>query len=330
MKNLHLFLCIAFVIGVLRVEAQSLKFNEKGLFKIVQFTDLHYKTGVKESQAALQNMRSVLDTEKPDFVIFTGDLIYNAPAEKSLREVLEPVLERNLNFCVTWGNHDDEQGTSLQELQKIIESLSGNKGFTQKGLDGFSNYILPVMGRDNKPQSYLYCFDSHSYSPIKNIVKGYAWISTSQIQWYKEQSNKLIAQNGRVVPSLAFFHIPLPEFNQAASDEKCRFLGYRYEKACAPRINTGLFAEMLQQKDIMGVFVGHDHDNDYVTSLYGIVLGYGRFSGGNTEYNSLIEGNGARVIELIEGKADFRSWIRLHDGRILFEMQKSTFVKAQK
>ena len=36
------------------------------------------------------------------------------------------------------------------------------------------------------------------------------------------------------------------------------------------------------------MFVGHDHDNDYAVMWKGILLAYGLFTGGNTEYLSLI------------------------------------------
>jgi len=73
-----------------------------------------------------------------------------------------------------------------------------------------------------------------------------------------------------------------------------------------------MFAAMLESGDIMGVFVGHDHDNDYLASLYGIVLGYGRFSGGRTTYTDFQ--NGARVFCLKEGEKGFLTYIRLMDG----------------
>ena len=47
----------------------------------------------------------------------------------------------------------------------------------------------------------------------------------------------------------------------------------------------------------------------------GIVLAYGRFTGGNTEYNHL--SNGARVIVLKEGKRTFTSWIHLKGGELI-------------
>lgn len=73
------------------------------------------------------------------------------------------------------------------------------------------------------------------------------------------------------------------------------------EEACAPKLNTGMFAAMKESGDVMGIFVGHDHDNDYAVMWKGILLAYGRFTGGNTEYNHLP--NGARIIVLDEGAA---------------------------
>lgn len=87
------------------------------------------------------------------------------------------------------------------------------------------------------------------------------------------------------------------------------------EKACAPAINTGMFAAMKEAGDVMGTFVGHDHDNDYSVMWKGIVLAYGRFTGGNTEYNHL--SNGARVIVLKEGERTFTSWIHLKGGELI-------------
>lgn len=48
------------------------------------------------------------------------------------------------------------------------------------------------------------------------------------------------------------------------------------EKACAPLLNTGMFAAMKEAGDVMGTFVGHDHDNDYSVMWHGILLAYGR------------------------------------------------------
>lgn len=66
--------------------------------------------------------------------------------------------------------------------------------------------------------------------------------------------------------------------------------------------------------DIEAIFVGHDHDNDYAVMWQGVLLAYGRYTGGNTVYNNLP--NGARVIELTEGVQGFRTWIRTANNQI--------------
>ena len=54
--------------------AGKLKFKANGKFKIVQFTDVHWKPGNPASEAAAERMNEVLEAEKPDFVVYTGDV----------------------------------------------------------------------------------------------------------------------------------------------------------------------------------------------------------------------------------------------------------------
>lgn len=313
--------------GSVQAETPVLKFNREGKFRIVQFTDVHFKYGNPASDIALERIKEVLDAEKPDFVIFTGDVIYARPADKGMLAVLELVADRKIPFGVVYGNHDNEQGMSREELLKVIQSVPYNLTTQAEGISGVTNFILPVKSSDgNKDALILYCLDSHSYSSVKGIG-GYDFLKADQIDWYRKNSEAFTAANGgSPVPSLAFFHIPLPEYNQAAADEGAILVGTRMEKACAPALNSGMFTVMKQQKDVLGVFVGHDHDNDYVVGWKGILLGYGRYTGGNTVYNDL--SNGARVIEMTEGKRDILTWVRLAGGQIINRINyPSDFVK---
>jgi hypothetical protein len=104
----------------------------------------------------------------------------------------------------------------------------------------------------------------------------------------------------------------LTEYKEAYKNEQNNPVGLRLENECPASVNSGMFTAMLESRDVMGVFVGHDHNNDYLTSLYGIALGYGRFSGGKTTYIDIQ--NGARVITLKEGERGFSTFIRLNDG----------------
>ena len=322
MKRILLFL---FLMGMgfaaLCAQNAALKFNKAGEFKIVQFTDVHFKYGNPASDIALERIDEVLKAENPDLVVLTGDIIYAAPADKGMLTVLERVSAHNVPFVVTFGNHDDEQGMTRAQLYDIIRSVPGNVQ-PDRGEQVSPDYVLTVHSSDGKGRdaAVLYFFDSHSYSKLKD-VKGYDWLTFDQVENYRSLSASFTEANGgRPLPALSFFHIPLPEYNQAASDEGAILIGTRMEKACAPALNTGMFTAMKEAGDVMGVFVGHDHDNDYAVMWHGILLAYGRYTGGNTVYNHL--SNGARVIVLKEGKRTFDTWIDLAGGR---QVNRSTY-----
>ena len=294
-------------------QAQSLTFNKDGKFKIVQFTDVHYIADDSRSAIALECIGKVIDAEHPDLVIFTGDVIYGKPAKKSMMQVVEEVSKRKCPFAVTFGNHDDEFGVSRKELLDLLKDVPYNLTTTTEGIAGVTNYILPVYGsKENKVSELLYIFDSHSYSKIEGIG-GYGFIEFDQIAWYREQSRQFTSANNNVpVNALAFFHIPLPEYNMANTSEEAQIYGIRREKACSPQLNSGLFAAIKQMGDVRAIFVGHDHNNDYAVMWQNVLLAYGRYTGGDTVYNDLT--NGARVIELTEGTKTFKTYIRnVHD-----------------
>ena len=307
-------------IGILPLNAQQLKFNADKKFKIVQFTDVHWVADSLASEEAGDRMNEVLDAEKPDLVVYTGDIIFGRPADKGMRRALEPAIKRGIPFAVTFGNHDDEQDMNRKDLYEFIKDMPGNLTSTVEGLSGVTNFILPVKSSvGEKDAAVLYVFDSNSYSSMKQ-VKGYGWIKHDQVQWYINESKKYTEANGGTpLPALSFFHIPLPEYHEAVKHEGAFMIGTRKETACSPEINTGLFAAMLEAGDVLGVFVGHDHVNDYAVSWKGVMLCYGRFTGGKTVYHDMPGGNGARVIELTEGTRQFRSWIRLKDGKVINE-----------
>jgi len=326
MKNIRRYFSVAFLllVGVMCINAQKpvLKFNADKKFKIVQFTDVHWIYNDARSEVAGERMNEILDAEKPDLVIYTGDIIFAKPAKEAMDKALEPVVSRNIPFALTWGNHDDEQGMTRQELYEYVKDLPTNLTSTVEGITGVTNYILPVKSNDGKKDAtVLYVFDSNSYSTLKQVTDGYGWIALDQINWYVKSSQAYTAQNGgKPLPSLAFFHIPIPEYHEAARDENTFFMGTRKEIPCSPKINTGLGASMLQMGDVMGVFVGHDHVNDYVANWKGIMLCYGRYTGGSTVYHDIPQGNGARIIELTEGERAFKTWERIAGGKIINEV----------
>ncbi len=296
---------------------QRLSYNRDGKFKILQLTDTHYISGNPLSAMALDNINKVLDAEKPDLVIHTGDIIFGKPAEASIRELLEPVSRRKIPFALTFGNHDDEFDKTREELYDIVRSIPHSITSTTEGITGVTNYILTLGAPGGESTDrVIYMFDSNAYSTIEGI-EGYGHIHSDQINWYREHSQNFTRKNsGKPVPSLAFFHIPLPEHKEAARDDGAILTGTRAEIVCSSAVNSGLFVSMKEMGDIQALFHGHDHNNDYTVYWNKIFFIYGRFSGCDTVYNDL-KPNGARVIELTAGEKSFRSWIRLSDRSVI-------------
>ena len=83
------------------------------------------------------------------------------------------------------------------------------------------------------------------------------------------------------------------------------------ENVYAGSINSGMFSSMYEMGDVMGTFVGHDHNNDYIGVYGGIALAYGRSSGVDT-YGDLVKGG--RVIMMYEGQHYFDTWLRSETG----------------
>ena len=305
-------LCMA---GMLAVSAQSVSFNNEGKLKIVQFTDIHWRAGDPATADAAANMNRVLDEEKPDLVIYTGDITTAKPAAEGLDRAFEPAISRGIPYAATLGNHDDEQDLTRQQLFDYIRKKQGSLNSQAEGND----FAISVTSADGKQtKAVLYVMDSNAYSTIDSL-KGYGWFRRDQVDWFARKSAALTAANGgKPLPALAFFHIPFPEYNEASTALGNPLVGQRGEKACSPAINSGMFAAMLEAGDVMGTFVGHDHVNNYVTPWHGILLGYGQFTGGKTTYTD--GRRGARVIELTEGKRGFRTWIRMSDGSVKHEV----------
>lgn len=320
-KASFIFISIAIVLSA-QAQNISLKFNNDGKFKIVQFTDIHYKQGKKESEVAITLIKEVLDAERPDLVIFTGDVIWARPVEKGLDEVFAPVIERGIPWAYIFGNHDDEFGKSRQEMMDYaIKKPYCLSTHGERTITGVGNFILEVKDKKNNDiKALLYLMDSGSYAPLKNTGR-HSWFALDQVVWYKAQSAAYTKENkGKPYPALAFFHIPLAEYALLAADPKKEIMGTKGENVSNGRLNSGMFTAMRESGDVMGTFVGHDHDNDYIGSYYGIYLAYGRYSGGKTVYNNLGK-NGCRIIELKEGKRQFSTYIRLLEGEKLYEVE---------
>lgn len=308
---------------------KDLKFRDDGSFVIVQFSDIefideedHDKDTPKIDKETRELMEKVIEWEKPDLIVFAGDLIASARAKdpiESFRNAIAVAEDYQTPWAAVLGNHDSEGNIARKTMHELQLEYTYNVAKEDpEGISGAGNYVLPIKNKQEEIESVLYFLDSGDYSPHG----GYDWIRRDQINWYVSQSKSFTRENdGEPLPSLAFFHIPLPEYNEAWDFHVS--YGHRLDGWCSsPVVNSGFFTAMLEMGDVMGTFVGHDHANDFSSTLHGIQLCYGR----STRYISYVDGKrkdhfptGARVIKLEEGQRKFKTWIRENDGTVVHE-----------
>lgn len=290
------------------VEKPLLRFQENGRFRIVQFTDLHLQYDSYRSDSVLSMMRSIIESEQPDLVMLTGDVVGSDHRIKAWHKVAQVMIDAKTPWAALLGNHDAEYEIDKAQTMQAIVGLPYN--LTVSGpaaLPGAGNYTLPIhASASDKIAALCYVFDSPEEKPTRETAEHIEWIDPRIVRWYEAQSDSFTAQHGgKPYPALAFIHIPLPEFKKAAVGKTYGVAAERQNPIPTSK-PSNLFRAFQQKGDIMAVFAGHEHNNNYMGCFEDIALAYGQTSGRQV-YGDL--GAGARVIELHEGKQTFDSWI---------------------
>jgi 3',5'-cyclic AMP phosphodiesterase CpdA len=287
--------------GLLEEEGRiTLRFDPDSTFTIVQFTDTQDDQDIDPRTVAL--MEAVLDDRKPDLVVFTGDNIRSGPQTPedvlmAIHNIADPVESRDIPWLVTFGNHDEDHtpdtGVDEEAMLEAYMAFPNNINMASpRGVHGTGNMQVLILGsQDEAPVANIWALDSGRYAESEiggqllegDGLPGWDVIRPSQLSWYFQTSQTLEERYGGVIPSLMFFHIPLWEFDLLWEHrERHEVVGEKNEDVSSGPFNSGLFAAMLERGDVMGVFVGHDHVNDYVGDYFGIRLGYSANTGFGT------------------------------------------------
>lgn len=317
--------------GALGPELPVLRFSPGGTFRIVQFTDTQDDHEIDPRTVAL--MEAVLDDQQPDLVVFTGDNVRSGPetapqVREAIRHIAEPVDSRGIPWLVTFGNHDEDHTpeTGMDREALLAEYMSYPNNINRKGPEGIRGtgnmHVLIMDSSGEDPVFNIWALDSGRYSPDTiagqsveaDGLPGWAVIRPDQVSWYHRTSRELEGRYGHPIPALAFFHIPLPEFRLLWQNrERHGVVGERNEEISSGPFNSGLFAAMMDRGDVKGIYVGHDHVNDYEGDYFGIRLGYAANAGFGTYGLDRDDENrlrGARVFILDRASPeDFESWM---------------------
>lgn len=79
MRKLFAAACAAlWSVATLQAQPAELRFRDDGTFRIAQFTDMHLDPSkprrLAESEKTFARLERVLTSERPDLVVFTGDV----------------------------------------------------------------------------------------------------------------------------------------------------------------------------------------------------------------------------------------------------------------
>lgn len=282
-------------------------------FKIVQFADVQSST-MEQLNAAFADLDKLVAYEKPDLIVCTGDNIDSRKGHAGKDVFLAFVAQMEkygIPWCPVYGNHDAEIITKDYMGDEFIKAKHCLFSKGPADIHGSGNYVVNLVNNDETEIVYsIILLDSNMYRTYPE-GGGYDYIYPDQIDWYASVVNDVKNQNhGKIVPSLAYFHIPLPEYwnaraalkknSQTEGDLIKSPLGWGVflEKVVSNGVadisngitNTGLFSRMVALGSTKGVICGHNHANNCDINYDGVRLCFGLKASRTSWYHETLLG----------------------------------------
>lgn len=230
-------------------EGEYYTFYTDEALDVLQLTDIHIGGGFwtyKKDKQAIYEVLTILQNEKPDLVILTGDNTYCVPGfgfnggftfnNKMVAKTFLTMMEQSgVYYSSVFGNHDTEAFDyadretigALYESEEFPHCIFESNFSDQdaKLVPSVTNQIIEVRKSDGTLTKLLLLIDSNSYEKMDIITTAlgkYDTIHQEQIDWAKEEIERISREeglpSGEYVKSLAFMHIPPGEFRTALDD----------------------------------------------------------------------------------------------------------------
>ena len=281
-------------------------------FKIMHLTDIHIGGGFLSKtvdEKALNAVATMVTKEKPDLVIATGDITFPVPYRagtfnnhsgiKAFANLMESL---GVYWDVTFGNHDAEAYSYFdrEAIAEFYENEDYKYCLFQAGpedVDGYGNHTIEVKNSKGIITQAIILIDSQAYiedNIIESIKGTYDNIHPNQVEWYESEIKRMNAENEKInkdatpVKSLAFFHIPLVEMDDAWTEFKNNgyndtdnfkytegIIGELGRQVCCGYGEDDMFEKMLELDSTKAMFNGHDHVNNTTFEYKGITFSYG-------------------------------------------------------
>lgn len=260
-------------------DISSLLMEEGQDFKILVLADIQLESNPVRDRKALNMIRELVERTEPDFIMTVGDNTTSVFSDNRAKLVIKTLSRFGIPWAVVLGNHDGEgRADRLWHGNRYEEADNSLFKSGPSNIHGVGNYGVNIKSPDGDIIYSLLMMDSNRYREYPD-GKDYDFIYYDQIQWYEWMVNGVEKSQGNPVPSLAFFHIPLPEFSLAVEAfkegrlDEGSFGGVREGVFCPP-VNSGLFDSMKELGSTTHIFNGHDHVNNLSVDWEGIRMTY--------------------------------------------------------
>lgn len=143
--------------------------------KILQFSDLHWNKNISDS--FLEKLIRKINSQKADFIFFTGDLLSRSKLEDEKRlKMFLSSLHAGVGCYAILGNHDYEQFVTLNEsgdydVERVSHSTLGQgfkRLFSSKKVSG---YVSNEAKKVKLHQGLLSVFAATSFQLLHNCSK---------------------------------------------------------------------------------------------------------------------------------------------------------------
>ncbi|RLD84744.1 MAG: hypothetical protein DRJ10_00370 [Bacteroidetes bacterium] len=273
-------------------------------YKILLLADTQLDGAPGRTRKALKLVEKLVELTKPDFIVALGDnteWFYSDIMAKKLTKTME---QFNTPWSVVLGNHDSEGRKGRAWYGNHYEAAKNSLfQYGPSNIHGVGNYSVLLKDEQGNILYSFIMMDSNVGRKYES-GDGYDFIHRDQINWYRWQVKGVSAakygqynpETGKVVPSICFFHIPLPEYADAAKAWKAgeidstKVTGENREGVASAKVNSGLFDVMKNLKSTTHVFVGHDHVNNLSVQWQGIWLSYGLKTGPTSYFAEDMQG----------------------------------------
>ena len=253
-------------------------------FNILQLTDIHWNanTSTMSSKIYIEKVLAEVDRKikedqgsdaKIDLIELTGDqfMLGTAYQVKSFVGFFETNAEKyGFKYAIIWGNHDRHGVYNPNWLAKQFLKAK-NCIYTEfdDNLYGRSNFVINLFDKDANENVWQIAnldsgasFSETAISPFRD----YDYIRKDQTDWWIQEHKH--ANEGKEIPTIAYYHIPQDENEKAWQAHKDAGFKNKFFRLEGFGDNgTGNyesdFLDKGSEHNLKAAFMGHAHNVDW-------------------------------------------------------------------